>query len=364
MDKKYDKFGKPVVPKEVLEYAKEFINLPQEPFERGGFLTGRPFIDTVGMGHRFRAVGNRVHKRPLNETFHEFILDIFNEALGYKWLREEMTKEKENQHLLAQWSAEIIGKIKEQSTEIPLRKPIAIKQSGNIRSLLALAYDYYSLFHCSARTLPSLLNRLKNKDNFQGAKYEMAVGGLAARAGFDIKWINLKEKHCEFIGTHKITKDKVAFEAKSHHRAGVLGKSGEIFDVESARVKIMDHIRESLEQSGKDIPLIIFDDLNLPITQAEDLSQKKWFIEVDNALKKYGFLNNYKNTNFGALFTTNFSWHFHESLDGMQENEVMAIFHSGNKYSLNPKTINFLDIVSKQYGFVPPKLEEQQANKT
>lgn len=359
MDKKFDKFGKPILPPEVLQFAKEFINLPQEPFEKGGFLTGRPFIDTVGNGNRFRAVGNRVYKRPINETFHEFVLDIFNEAIGYKWLREEIAKDKKDQHLLAQWSVEIIGKIKEQSPELPIKKLIAIKQSGNIRSLLALAYDYYSLFHCSAKTLPSLLNRLKNKDNFQGAKYEIAVGGIAARAGFDIEWINLKEKHCEFIGAHKITKDKVAFEAKSHHREGVLGRGRESFNPEVARIKITGHIKEALEQSDGSIPLIIFNDLNLPISQESDFSQKKSFQEVDATLKKYGFLQSYKGTSFGALFVTNFSWHFHENLDKLKENEVMAIFHSGGKYSLNPKTINLLRIAGEQYGFVPPKMEER-----
>lgn len=275
MDKKYDKFGKIIAPPGVLEAAREFMSLPKEPFERGGFLTGRPFIDTIGGGNRFRAVGNRVYKRSINETFHEFILDIFSDAIGYDWLRKEMAKSKNDQHLIAQWSSEIIGRIKEQrNPKLSDNYLFTIKQSGNIRSLLALAYDYYSLFHCNAKTLPSLLNRLKDKNNFQGAKYEISIGGLAVRAGFDIKWINLKEKHCEFVGVHKITKDKVAFEAKSHHREGVLGRSGTSFDPEAARVRIADHIKEALEQSTEDIPLIIFDELNLPITPGADFKQK------------------------------------------------------------------------------------------
>jgi hypothetical protein len=364
MDRKYNKFGKPIPPPEVLEAARKFINLPKEPFEKGGFLTGRPFIDTVGNGHRFRAVGSRVYRRPINEMFHEFILSIFAEALDRNWLIQEERKSEKNQHLILQWYREIDNKIKEHKDPmLPEDYLFSIKQSGNIRSLLASAYDYYSLFHCNARILPKLLNRLKNKDNFQGAKYEIAVGGLAVRAGFDIKWINLKEKHCEFIGTHKITKDTVAFEAKSHHREGVLGRAGNNFNPESARVKIMDHIKESLGQFNKDIPLVIFDDLNLPITPDADLAQKRWFKEVDGSLIKFGFLKNYKNTNFGALFTTNFSWHFHENLDNLKKNEVMAIFHTGGNYSLNPKTIHFLKIAAEQYGFVPAKLEERQQDK-
>lgn len=75
---------------------------------------------------------------------------------------------------------------------------------------------------------------------------------------------------------------------------------------------------------------------------------------------KSGFLEDYKNTNFGALFTTNFSWHFHESLDNLKENEIMVIFHTGEKYSLKPEAVHFLKIAAEQYGFVPAKLEERE----
>jgi hypothetical protein len=359
--KKYDKFGKPTPPPEVLKAAKEFMNLPKEPFEKGGFLTGRPFIDIADQDLRLRAVGSRVYKRPLHETFHAFILDIFAQALGYKWLIKERLKTQKDKHLIVQWYEEMGYKLdKVRDPSLPENHLFSIKQSGNIRSLLAMAYDYYSLFHCNAKTLPKLLNRLKNKDNFQGAKYEIAVGGLAVRAGFDIKWINLKEKHCEFIGIHKITKDKVAFEAKSHHRAGVLGKSGADFDSDKVKIKIIEHIEKALSQFKKDIPLIIFDDLNLPITPEADFNKKKWFREVEEALVRSGFLENSTKTNFGALFITNFSWHFHTSLDNLKENEVVAHFHTGGRYSLNPKSIHLLHIATKQYGFVPAKLEERK----
>lgn len=361
--KKYDKFGKLIPPPEVLKAAREFLDLPKEPFEKGGFLTGRPFIDTVNQDCRFRAVGSRVYKRYFHETFHEFVLDIFAEALGYKWLAQQRTKPQKDRHTIVQWYEELGYKIdKLKDPKLSENHLFPIKQSGNIRSLLAVAYDYYSLFHCNAKTLPRFLKRLKNKEHFQGAKYEMAVGGLAVRAGFDIKWINLKEKHCEFIGTHKITKDKAAFEAKSHHREGVLGRRGSGFDPEKARIKIIDHIDKALSQFKDDISLIIFDDLNLPITPTSDFNQKKWFNEVEEAFKRSGFLENSKDTNFGTLFITNFSWHFHEKLDDLKENEVVAHFHTGGRYSLNPKTIRLLDVAAKQYGFVPAKLEERQKN--
>src|SRR4030042_2306879 len=357
LNEKYDKSVNLILSPGLLKPVREAMNQPEEPFEKGGFLTGRPFIDTIFQGNRFRAVGHRLCKRPVTETFHEFVLNIFAEASGAKWFAEEKLKQEADRHIMANWYTELTERIREnKNPDLPEDYLFSIKQSGNIRSLLALSYDFYSLFHCGAKTLPGLLNRLKNKDNFQGARYEIAVGGLAVRAGFDIKWINLKEKHCEFIGIHKVTKDKGAFEAKSHHREGVLGISGNDFDPEKARIKIVDHLREALGQAGEDVSLVVFDDLNLPITSGADILEKRWFKEGQDSLVKYDFLKNYQNTNFGALFLTNFSWHFHKEIENHMENEVAVLFHAGNKYSLNPETIRFLKLAVEQYGFVPPKL--------
>ncbi len=59
-----------------------------------------------------------------------------------------------------------------------------------MRALLSLDYDFYSLQHCGAEVLSKLLNRLRNEQQFQGARYEIAVAALSCRAGFEIKWIH------------------------------------------------------------------------------------------------------------------------------------------------------------------------------
>jgi hypothetical protein len=260
---------KPIIPEEVLEYFK---NTPQEPYERGGFLTGRPFISTEFNGTRVRAVANRVYRRPLDETFHFFLFHEFFNTLTQTWVEEE--EKKKNPHVLVQWAREtqdVIFKF-DKPEENTVR---GIKLSGNMRSLLAIAYDFYTLDHCGAPVSKKLLNRLRKESQFQGARYEIAVAGLVCRSGFEIKWNNDDGKHCEFIGTHKVTNDKAAFEVKSHHREGVLGKEG-VFNPEETRIKIMDHVREAINQAPKeDIPLIIFDDLNLPLTAGIPLDEKK-----------------------------------------------------------------------------------------
>jgi hypothetical protein len=234
----------------------------------------------------------------------------------------------------------------------------SVELTGGLRALLAIAYDIYSLQHCGTTILPKMIKRLKDPKLFQGARYEIAVGGIVARSGFKIEWFseNDKGKHCEFIGTHTITGEKIAFEAKSHHRDGVLGKPGD-FDAEKSKVKILDHVREAIEQSPKDIPLVIFDDLNLPISEDPDLSKRKWFDEIDQQMQYGKFFGNDNKTQYGALIITNFSWHFHSKVP-QRENEVVTYFHVGKKFSLKQETIKFLIEGTKQYGFVPERLEE------
>ncbi len=85
-----DKYGKPKlyknccrkkVPEITNQLLEKFRDRPREPFEKGGFLTGRPFISETFQERRVRAVKNIVYLRPLDETFHTFILARFSEIL-------------------------------------------------------------------------------------------------------------------------------------------------------------------------------------------------------------------------------------------------------------------------------------------
>lgn len=137
----------------------------------------------------------------------------------------------------------------------------------------------------------------------------------------------------------------------------MLGRQGN-FRAETAKLKIFDHLKEALGQSPKDIPLVLFDDLNLPLTPENETSEAGWFNEIDNQLKRANFYEDYKKTQYGALFITNFSWHFHSTLP-TKKSEVVVYFHTGGKFSLKPKTIlQYLKLASEQYGFVPAKAEE------
>lgn len=339
--------------KKLKEEMKE--HLP-EPFERGGFITGRPFISVLAQNQRFRAVKNIVYKRPATETFHEFILRELAATISNEWIDAELKKDEP--HILANWFKETqdkIGKDIEKKND----KVSSVELTGNMRTLLAIAYDLYSVHHCSEKIKPKLINRLKNKTEFHGAKFELAVAGIACRAGFEIEWYpDDGKKKGEFWGVHKVTKEKAVFEAKSHARDGILGKEGE-FVSEHTRTKIIDHVRKALLQTvDEDLPVVIFDDLNLPLTKNSKSEEKKWFKEVESDLEKYGFLSSDEYKKCAVLIITNFAWHFHDKIPE-NENELVTHFHVNSKYSLRADTVlNYLDTASKQYGHVPALLYE------
>lgn len=343
-------------PLAAIHAAERFKNPPRELTDENGFLLGRPFVDTEFQGKRVRAVGGSIYKRPLGETFHQFILDHFGHAIGFDWIAEERAKPEKERHPLSIWGAELVDRINNESFSSGKAK--AIKQTGNIKSLLVMAYDYYLVCHCNAKIQPKFIKKLKNKDGFQGARYELAVAGIAIRAGFDITWLNSKQKHCEFKGVHKtMPNTEVLFECKSHGRSGILGKSGE-YDPEKTGVKVLSHISEAIEQSDKNTPLIIFDDINLPLTPDLEFEEKNWPQEAETTFKKFGFHTKYKTSNYGALFMTNFSWYLHEDISSMKKGEVISYFHTGGRFSIAPEAISLLKIASEQYGYVPARLED------
>jgi hypothetical protein len=77
----------------------------------------------------------------------------------------------------------------------------------------------------------ALLARLKHREQFQGALHELFAAATCLRAGFTITPENEKDpnrRHVEFIAVHKATRQHLLVEAKSRHRAGVMGRTGTI----------------------------------------------------------------------------------------------------------------------------------------
>ena len=86
--------------------------------------------------------------------------------------------------------------------------------TGPTKAYHCFGYDLYwlQLVH---RLPEPVIDRLRDFHTFQGARYEILVAAIFARASCEIEWIDDNKasgKHPEFIATHKVTGKKVGVE--------------------------------------------------------------------------------------------------------------------------------------------------------
>ncbi len=204
-----------------------------------------------------------------------------------------------------------------------------------------------------------MLERLRDGNFFQGAKYEIQVAAIFARSGFNIEWIfDQSKKHCEFIAVHRETKQRVAVEAKSRKRSGVLNAPGERQSAENIKVGVSKQIDEAIGQSPGNMPFVIFVDINMPHTPEVELFQKRWIEEVKKSLERYGIPTPEKPDPFNAIFVTNFSWHYMPNEEvATMPGEFLTVASLYPKNSiLDSNCINLIHRSVGQYGKVPEEV--------
>jgi hypothetical protein len=162
-----------------------------------------------------------------------------------------------------------------------------------------------------------LIEKLKNKNGFQGARYEIAMAASLVRAGCDVNWINPKNaisglKTCELIATHRLTGISFAVEAKSKHRNGVLNEKG-IFDTKAEHTGVSHLLREALQKNPQNLPLVIFIDLNLPFYSHDNFKTNS-LLQIEEAVNKRRRLLSAKE-NLALIVFTNFPFHYGKAAD-------------------------------------------------
>jgi hypothetical protein len=181
-------FKKNTLPPQLVEHFEK-IKQEQTKLHSMGIYVNyvKPVIF---QGGKVWALGNKIyHGRRPEETFHEFILDVFKQTLGKEWWDEQLASQKKHFIMLCflhyfEWqkkNATEANKANENSWyAIP---------DGWTQSLISLAFDVCSLQH--AASLPEkLLSRLKNKNEYQGARYEIAVAAIFARLDCEIDFLD------------------------------------------------------------------------------------------------------------------------------------------------------------------------------
>ena len=332
------------------EEGKKFLEtIMREPPR----LVSRPQIQAEFAGYRFRAVRNKLHRRPLNETFFDFQINHLLWLLGKDWFDSEMAKPPDERHIVLKWRAErneVLRKYQDpKNPAAPARAPF----TGGSRALQVFADDLYQLDH--ALQPPSkIMARLRDMGQFQGARYEILTASLFARCGFAINFIeDASKRNPEFVAE----KDgkRIAVEAKSRHRAGVLNERGAYQEGKSAEIRRL--YDSAAGQNPGDCAFMVFIDVNLPLTPEVPPSKRVWVLEAMQVFadrEKEGLQNK-----DSALVLSNFGWHFSRE-EGAVPGETYLAIVERSKYPVQRKTWELLTRALSEYGRV---VDEEQQNK-
>lgn len=256
----------------------------REKIRRAKYGNVRPIISADFKGYKWVAVGSRMHYSNKWKTFHDFLFDYLKTTLGCKWGNAELAKDYSEIHPIIKWYISLCDFQREHiKKEGEVHSGIC---TGTVAAYLSLAYDLYVLRHHSLLQ-KRLVERLENKDLFQGARYELYVTTTFIKAGFDIDFEDEADRsttHCEFSATDKASGKKYSVEAKSRHRPGLLGQPGKPKKLEEIRLRIGRLLRSALAKRAQH-QRIVFIDINMPPEDVSPFTQQ-WFKLLMDEIEK------------------------------------------------------------------------------
>ena len=314
----------------------------------------------VGNGTRIRAVLNTLYPRPASETFHEFLVDFMKWTFGKAWWMQQVATPTRSQHVVIRWTKAFAVNSRRPPTEsvnTEFGRNFATVASAPTRALLTLSYDLYCLRSKDKLSI-AMLERLRDRQRFQSARYEVAVACILLRAGFELKLLDedaWSEKHCEFVATHRATGQRLAIEAKSRVRPGALHEPGELTYTEDVK-GLINLVRRASKQGLPAIPLVVFIDVNLPPTPGTPVHKKQWMRDANavadqrdrRALQPGG-----GPTPYSLLIMTNFGFQFGNE-DGISAPvELSAILPERPCIQLSTDTVNAIVASAQGYSRIP-----------
>lgn len=181
---------------------------------------GRPIISEVYREKRFVAVGGNLFYGKW-KTFHDFLFGYVLFRLGHEWIAEEKAKPEEERHRFVQWM-----NVYKDLLTVYIVAPGQLNQMpffGAARAVVGLAYDLYLAEHyCTTsddkNQFGRMLDRLRQNDQFFGARHELRAAGMLLRAGFELVWEKDQQRqrggHGEFIATYPSTNRSFWVECK------------------------------------------------------------------------------------------------------------------------------------------------------
>jgi len=287
-------------------------------------------------------LGDVEHYREIDEPFPNFLLYLLKGVLGKQWADTQYSLSENEQHVILRWlnllSAQFNEAIANDKSSNPL---IRLMPSGNALELMSLADDIYRLLLANALH-PKMINRIKNYEEFQGARYECMIAASFIKAGFAIQWQTGTKKQCEFIAKHRRTNEIIAVEVKSRRRRGTLNWRGDRECPNTLRTDVEHLYEKALTQCPDNIPCGIFIDVNLPPLSRDNYSLVGWFDEIKEFLTKYPEHTGHNPAKESFLIFTRRSWHYSESERGKGKNQVSTLPLFVHESIKNSNTVPYL----------------------
>ncbi len=256
---------------------------------------GRPIISAEVNGVRFVAIKNRLIHSAGWKTFHDFLFAYIKMAMGGDWGNLELKKPLEIRHPILVWYHHLCTL--QQAVQSAEGAVKTAQMTGAVAAYIQLAYDLYSMDH-NAELQEKFINRLKNIDNFYGARYELFVAASMIRAGFEIELEDEEDRsstHCEFVATHKETQKKFSVEAKCS---------------QSEKGRIIRLLGGALKKAAN-FERIIFIDLNKPDEfNSNDLPDFLQYA-LKSIRREERRVRSTKESPPAYIFVTNTPWHHH-----------------------------------------------------
>ncbi|OGW27205.1 MAG: hypothetical protein A2X59_03265 [Nitrospirae bacterium GWC2_42_7] len=328
----------------------------KDTMEKQKYGEVRPIIHTNFQGNKVVAVGNRLYLSKSWKTFPDFLSGYIQEVLGTDWGNSEIAKPFEERHIILKWYDGFCHF--QNQHERDENGLFAAVPNGITAAYLTLAYDLYILRHHSALQ-ERIIQRLKHKDQFQGARYELFVIATCIRAGFDIKYedeSDRKRKHTEFIATHRNTGQTITVEAKSRHRAGILG-FGKAKESEVVKAGIGSLLNQALLKPVN-WPYVIFIDLNLPPYKGK-IIQQTWFKEIVKTIDQIGNGSKTEPDPFNLIVFTNHPNHYVKENELYPNYDTSSIFPENTKIFIkHSETLLKIHEAALQFGNIPNEFPE------
>ncbi len=270
---------------------------------------------TTCQGKSIMGVGNRIMWQPKpNLTFHQMIMFNLTMTLGKEWWDEQTALVSAKRHFIRRCFDEI--KNSPPDIQIGFRQVTEILQtflaSGNMQSMISLAFDVYVLMHHNLMR-DDWLGRLKNREEYQGVRYEIAVAAMFVRIGCELEFYppeSPKLHRAEFIAYHPQFNIRIAVEAKSRRRSGVIHQNGDLDQSKAARGDIQRLFNDALKKETDELPYLIFIDVNAPTNVDPSIGKAKWFTDVQKMFDHYQEPTVENPQSYNALLTTNYSYHY------------------------------------------------------